>query len=313
MNNSATFRVFKVVHPESLLSKLPGHHHHLRPSSGQRLQRMHGQTGALSRGPRGHSTAPGSLGPSRDTCTPWTPAWSQPPRLGAQLGGWVLGSKWGEVMGFWKLTLPLATLSGLMTTRTWIPMGHVGEGERTGPQPPEWLLPLAIGGPWVHSANVLSLKPPQTEQWRGRLFPGHGGRGDTWGHSRHSGVQSRRESGQSPLPHSQFPSPGQPAPVDGHAPPLLWCPRPCTHRPGGPHPDHGHGLPCVQRSEKRRLRRGLKLPPQRQEPGRGFAWMETLPPTPVRTHAGAQMEPPDPRQRRYNKCTPVTTTAGCVA
>ena len=45
--------------------------------------------------------------------------------LGAQLGGWVLGSKWGEVKGLWKLTLPLATLSGPMTTRTWIPTGQV--------------------------------------------------------------------------------------------------------------------------------------------------------------------------------------------
>ena len=179
--------------------------------------------------------------------------------LGPQPGGWVLCSKWGEVKELWKLTLPLATFSGLMTTRTWIPMGHVGEGERTGPQPSEGLLPLAIGGPWVHSANVLSLNPPQAAQWKGCLFPGLGGWGDTWGHSRHLGVQSRRESGQSPLPHSQFPSPGQPAPVDGRAPPLQY-PRPGTHRPGGPHPDHGHGLPCVQRSEKRRAEKGTQAP-----------------------------------------------------
>ena len=85
------------------------------------------------------------------------------------------------------------------------------------------------------------------------------GEGDTWGHSRHLGVQSRRESGQSPLPHSQFPSPGQPAPVDGRAPPLLY-PRPCTHRPGGPHPDHGHGLLCMQRSEKRQAEKGTQAP-----------------------------------------------------
>lgn len=96
--------------------------------------------------------------------------------LGAQLGGWVLGSKWGEVKGLWKLTLPLATLSGLMTTRTWIPIGHVGEGERTGPQPSALRKSAALGHrrtlgplckcPFIKPSSSCAMEgPPVSWAW----------------------------------------------------------------------------------------------------------------------------------------------------
>lgn len=305
MNNSALFRVYKGVHLESLLSKLPGHHHHLCPSSGQGLQRMHGQTGPLSRGPRSHSTAPGGLGPSRDTCAHWTPAWSQGP-LGMSPGGSAgrvgSGFQMGRSQGALEADLssghPLRPYDhqnmdphrpGHLPGATWV------VGERTGPQPPGWLLPLAVGGPWVHSANVLSLNPPQAAQWRGRLFPGHGERGDTWGHRRHSGCGAEGNRASPHCPAVSF------LHLDSQplwmALPLPSCSAPApAPRPGAPSlPLWPWPQSAVCASQRRDwLRRGLKPPPQRQEPGRRFVPAETLPPAPVRTHAGARWSPQNP-------------------
>lgn len=175
-------------------------------------------------------------------------------------------------------------------------MGHVGEGERTGPQPSESLLPLTIGGPWVHSANVLSLNPPQAAQWKGRLFPGHGGRGtrggtvDTWG---------CRAEGNRASPHCPTVSflhlDSQP----------LWMAVPlpsCTPAPVPTglvaHTQTMATVCCVCRGQRRdRLRRGLKLPPQRQEPGRRFARLDGDP----RPHTGQ-----DPCRRRDGAPRPLS-------
>ena len=213
-------------------------------------------------------------------------------------------------------------------------------GERTGPQPPGWLLPLAVGGPWVHSANVLSLNPPQAAQRRGCLFPGHGGTGDTSGHRRHSGC---RAEGNRASPHCSAVSflhldsqplwMALPLPSDG-------TPTPAP-RPGAPHPVAMAMVCRVCRGQRRdSLRRGLKPPPQRQEPGRRFPPVETLPPhrsgptqaprwspqTPISArrrpggaprppsaHAGAQVEPPGPHQHtqapRWSPQTPISADA----
>lgn len=97
-----------------------------------------------------------------------------------------------------------------------------------------------------------------------------------WGHRRLSGC---RAEGDRASPHCSavsFLRP-QPAPVNGPAPPLLWCPRPAP-RPGAPHPVAMATVCRVCRGQRRdRLRRALKPPPQRQEPGRRFPPVETLP------------------------------------
>lgn len=266
---------------------------------------MHGQTGPLSRGPRSHSTAPGGLGPSRDTCAHWTPAWSQGP-LGMSPGGSAgrvgSGFQMGRSQGALEADLssghPLRPYDhqnmdphrpGHLPGATWV------VGERTGPQPPGWLLPLAVGGPWVHSANVLSLNPPQAAQWRGRLFPGHGERGDTWGHRRHSGCGAEGNWASPHCPAVSF------LHLDSQplwmALPLPSCSAPApAPRPGAPSlPLWPWPQSAVCASQRRDwLRRGLKPPPQRQEPGRRFVPAETLPPAPVRTHAGARWSPQNP-------------------
>ena len=99
--------------------------------------------------------------------------------------------------------------------------------------------------------------------------------------------------------------------MDGPAPPLLWYPHPCTQAWRPTPCGHGHGLPCVQRSEKRQPEKGTQAPSPEAGAREEVSSGGNPPPAPVRTHAGAQVEPPDPHQRtqapRWSPQTPIST------
>lgn len=231
MNNSALFRVYKGVHLEASF-KLPGHHHHLCPPLGRASRRMCGQTGPLS---GGQGATAQLLGASASRgCLPTGPLpGARDPSaclLGPQLGGWVLGSNGGG-QGALELTFPLAT-SGLMTTRIWIPTGQVtfqvprGWWGKDGPSAPRMAAALGRRGTLGHSANVLSLNPPPSCPMEGLPVSWAWGEGGPMGAQETLGVQSRRESGQSPLPAVSFLRLDSQPPVDGPAPPPPAVPLP---------------------------------------------------------------------------------------
>lgn len=141
-----------------------------------------------------------------------------------------------------------------------------------------------------------------------------------WGEGGHLGAQetlgvrSRRESGQPPLPRGQFPSPGQPAPVDGPAPPLLQCPCPRTQawRPIAA-PVAVAAVCRVCKSEKRLAEKGTQAPSPEAGAREEVCSCRDPPPGTGQDPRRCQVEPPEPRQRRHRKCAAVSTTAGRAA
>ena len=259
--------------------------------------------------------APGSFGPSRDTCTHWTPAWSQGP-LGMAPGGSAGRVGPGFQMGRGQGALEADPSSGYPLrpddhqnmgphgqVTFQVPRGWGGEDRPSAPRMAAALGPLCKCPFIKPSSSCPKEGPPVSWAWGDG---GHVGAQETLG------VQSRRGSGQSPLLCSQFPSftaspCERPCPSPPAVPPpctQAWRPTPCGH---------GHGLPCVQRSEKRQAEKGTQAPSPEAGAREEVSSGGDTPPAPVRTHAGAQVEPPDPHQRRYDKCTAVTTTARCAA